>query len=204
MFKYSLNKISIPHVDLLRRLGYVKNVTCLTNKIFFLIDDIIDLAKKLIEIKCSLAVVKLILNENSSIIFDNGYNINSYDVSKLLKGCSKIYGIVVTIGCSLENKVSDFIRKKDIVNAVILDAAGSVAIENIIANLNLQIEQYESSHNNIITKRYSPGYGDWIINKNKELLDWLEASKIGININKACQMNPEKSISAIIGVMKLK
>jgi hypothetical protein len=201
MLKYSLSNINIPVTALLKRLGYVKS-TYLTSTILRLINDVCNLARKLINPKCSLAFAKLVINKDTRIILDNGYNINSHYVSSLLKDCFKIYGIAVTIGFNLENKVNDFLRKRELFNAVVLDAAGSVAVENLITSINLQIKQYEGNKHNIVTKRYSPGYGDWIINTNKALLDWLGASKIGININHAFQMSPTKSISAILGVMK--
>ncbi|MDR0915493.1 MAG: hypothetical protein LBM22_02300 [Endomicrobium sp.] len=204
MLRYSLNNINISHNDLLRKLGYIKQTTDLTNNILKSINDVRCLAKKLIVPQCSLACERLLLNKNASITTDNGYNIKSYDVSKLLKDCFKIYGIVVTIGIHLENKVHYFINRSDLFHAVVLDAAGSVAVENVITSLNDQIKQYESNHNNLITKRYSPGYGDWLLNKNQSLLDWLGASKIGIHINNSFQMKPEKSISAILGVAKSK
>ncbi|MDR0890539.1 MAG: hypothetical protein LBM05_00155 [Endomicrobium sp.] len=202
MLKYNFNNISISYDELLKRLGYIQNKTYLTKKILTLIEDIRLLALKIIHPKCSLAYANLLKFSKTSIMLDNGYVITSCDVSKLFQHCFKIYGIAVTIGIDLEKKVHDFIVKRELVNAVILDAAGSVAVENLIVNIHSQIKHYENINNNLLTKRYSPGYGDWLLKRNEALLNWIGAREIGIYVNKSYQMLPEKSISAILGVNK--
>jgi hypothetical protein len=139
---------------------------------------------------------------NDEVLFKKGYKIKSRNVAILLKNSFKAYGIGVTIDNAVESKRDEYIKKKEIFNALILDAAGSVGVEETIALAYEQIKTYEENNNNSITRRYSPGYGDWNVENNRELLNWIGAEYIGIKLNESCQMQPEKSISALIGVVK--
>ncbi|MDR2860408.1 MAG: methionine synthase, partial [Elusimicrobiota bacterium] len=106
------------------------------------------------------------------------------------------------IGTALENKRNEFIAQKETLRALVLDAAGSVAAEECIKSVNNSIKQEEEKKGNKTTKRFSCGYGDWILDSQKDFLFWLGADKIGIKTNDSFMMIPEKSISAIIGIKK--
>ncbi|MDR3256428.1 MAG: hypothetical protein LBT18_02060 [Endomicrobium sp.] len=195
----NVSNIKINYKELLARLGYLQAKTKLDDKTSGLIKEILDLAQKLIKPKVVIAFENIIITENF-VSFKNSYKIKSNNVAVLLRNCFKAYGVSVTIGSALESKRDEFLKKKEIFNALILDAAGSVAAEEAITLANAQIKGYEEKNGNILTKRYSPGYGDWELESNKDFLDWIGADSIGIKLNGFCQMKPEKSVSALIGV----
>jgi cobalamin-dependent methionine synthase I len=49
--------------------------------------------------------------------------------------------------------------------------------------------------------RFSPGYGDWAIQNQKDFLQWLGADKLGITLAPSLQMMPRKSVSALLGII---
>lgn len=197
----NVSNIQIPHEDFLIRIGYAKNAKPADNNTRILITETLDIAKKLIKPKAAVVFSDIKISENT-IIFENGFKIESSYVTKVLDGCFKAYGAAVTVGADLEKKRNDLINKKETLQAFFLDAAGSVAAEEIIKSVNAQIKQFEESQNNIISKRFSPGYGDWKLESQKEFLAYIGASDIGIMLNESCLMVPEKSVSAVIGVKK--
>jgi hypothetical protein len=198
-----ISKIEIPYNKLLARLGYFQNKTKIDERTAVLTKENLSLAQKLIKPAVVIAFENITI-VNREIIFENGYKIMSYHVASLLKNSFKAYGVGITIDAALESKRAEFFKKKEIFNALILDAAGSVAAEEVITFASSQIKAYEEKRGNVITKRYSPGYGDWGLENNRQFLDWIGAEQIGIKLNKFCQMNPEKSISALIGVRQKK
>src|SRR5699024_11558941 len=109
----------------------------------------------------------------------------------------------ILIGVSLGHKVDTIIRyyeKLDMTKAIILDSCASVAIEDIINNINENLEKIVSKDKKILTSRYSPGYGDWPLDIQRNILDVLESSKtIGLNLTSHNILIPRKSITAIIG-----
>ncbi|OEG69391.1 hypothetical protein ATZ36_09845 [Candidatus Endomicrobiellum trichonymphae] len=201
-----ISTIEIPYNKLLARLGYLQTKTKLDEKTAGMIKEILSLAQKLIKPEAVIAFENITaisgdktLNEVS---FENGYKIKSGNIADLLKNCFKVYGIGVTVGGALELRRDEFLKRKETFNALISDAAGSVAAEETINLANAQIKAYEEKNGNMLTRRYSPGYGDWILEDNRQFLNWIGAEHIGIKLNEFCQMKPEKSVSALIGVAK--
>jgi hypothetical protein len=194
-----ISTIEIPYNKLLARLGYLRAKTKLDKKTDNLMKEILDLAKKLIRVKTVTAFENITITDNE-VLFEDGYKIKSNNVISLLKNSFRAYGIGVTIGSLLECKRDEFLKKREIFNALILDAAGSVAVEEVTILVNAQINVYEAKNGNVLTKRYSPGYGDWTLKYNKQFLNWIGAQYIGIKLSEFYQMKPEKSISALIGV----
>jgi hypothetical protein len=197
----NIEKIEINYDDVLIRLGYSRLRTKLDYKTENLIGDAVALARRLVKIKVISAFENISIKDDE-ICFENGFKIFSRDVSKLLRGCFKAYGAAVTIGNGLEKKRNALISSRELTEALILDAAGSVAAEEAISSVNKSIKSEEEKNGNEVTRRYSPGYGDWTIENQKGFLEWLGAKDIGISLNSSFLMTPEKSVSALIGVRR--
>jgi|LQAB01.1.fsa_nt_gi hypothetical protein len=201
-----ISTIEIPYSKLLARLGYLQTKSNLGEKTAGMIKEILSLSQKLIKPKVVIAFenIATISRDKTSneISFENGYKIKSESIAELLKNCFKVYGIAITVGGALEIRRDEFLKKKEIFNALVSDAAGSVAAEETISLANAQLKVYEEKNGNTLTRRYSPGYGDWMLEDNREFLDWIGAEYIGIKLNEFFQMKPEKSVSALIGVVK--
>jgi hypothetical protein len=203
-----ISTIEISYNKLLARLGYLQTKTKLDENTAGMIKEILSLAQKLIKPKAVIAFENITAingdKTSNGISFENGYKIKSGNIKGLLKNCFKAYGIGITVGVALELKRDEFLKRKEIFNALILDAAGSVAAEETINLANAQVKAYEEKNDNMLTRRYSPGYGDWILEDNRQFLNWIGAEHIGIKLNEFCQMKPEKSVSALIGVVKVR
>ena len=50
--------------------------------------------------------------------------------------------------------------------------------------------------------RFSPGYGDWPIDQQPELIRLAKAGEIGVSLSSSMMLIPRKSITAIIGLYK--
>jgi hypothetical protein len=197
----NVSNIKISYDEVLQRLGYLKTSERPAQKLEIQIKEHIETAQKLIAPKSVIAFDNITVSENF-ITFANGYKIESLQVAKLFANCFKSYGIAVTIGAALEKKRNDLMEQKETFKAIILDAAGSVAAEEAVKTVNAQIKEFEENNNNIVSKRFSPGYGDWKLQSQEDFLKWIGAEQIGISLTASFQMQPEKSVSAIIGVMK--
>ena len=87
------------------------------------------------------------------------------------------------------------LEQKEIFQAFVLDSVGSVAVEELITNICNDVKE-KYGH---ITTRFSPGYGDWPLINQYDLLQWVGAEKIGVSLSSTFQMMPRKSVSAIVG-----
>ncbi|MBQ8175652.1 MAG: methionine synthase [Oscillospiraceae bacterium] len=120
------------------------------------------------------------------------------DVSAHLDGC---FGVVL-LAATLGNGVDMLLRKtqaQDMAKAVILDAMASAAIEQVCDKAEKEISsRLENKH---FTWRFSPGYGDFPIEVQKNFLSALNAQKvIGLCASSSGMLTPTKSVTAVIGV----
>lgn len=203
MVYIDISDIKIPYNDFLIRAGYKKTAAAPDKNAEILITETLETARRLIKPKTAVIFSNIKIKDDT-IVFDDGFKINSSFVTKLFKECFKAYAVAVTIGKDLEKKRDELIIKKETLRAFFLDAAGSVAAEEIIKTVYSQIGVFEEKQNNLITKRFSPGYGDWQASSQKLFLERIGAEKIGISLTSTYLMIPEKSVSAIIGVKKKK
>ena len=136
---------------------------------------------------------------------DNSVKLSGYtlsldgnDISAHLEGCSGAVLLAATLG----NNVDMLLRKTqtlDMAKAVILDAMASAAIEQVCDEAEKEISaRLENKH---FTWRFSPGYGDFPIEVQKDFLTALNAQKvIGLCASQSGMLTPTKSVTGVIGV----
>ena len=134
------------------------------------------------------------------IELDKAFSIESEKVFRWMEGCVGLYLCAVTIGPELDREVVRLSNSGKVTRAFLLNAYGAEAAEALMARLNRVIVNSIKKQRMEATKRYSPGYGDWEIAAQRDLLGTLGAEKIGIRLTEKYIMIPEKSVSAIIGV----
>ena len=195
-------KFSLPLDKVLARLGYASGKTKLDSKINDILNEEIETAQKLFSPKQVEAFGTLKLAGQKNIYIEPSYSLESMDIFDLFKGCINAAGFAVTIGPALEQKRDQYMRDKETTRALVLDAAGSVAAEELAEIANGQIVRSSAQKGYTATRRFSPGYGDWNVSGQKNLLEWLGAERIGIKLTENFQMLPEKSVSAILGLKK--
>lgn len=187
----------INYHDVLVRMGANKFKTHIDAKTESIIVESIDNVQKILQPKYAISYINKKIENNKIIIED--FIIESNDIIKLLEKSEVICGFVATVGHAIDIKI-DLLQKQDKALAYIYDSIGSVAIEQLVNNINDEIKK--SNSGSTLTRRFSVGYGDWKIENQKPFLAWLGADKIGITLSDTFQMSPMKSVSAIMGLSK--
>ena len=195
-----IGKLDINPDKVLVRLGYARGRTVVNPKTENLLEDEIRTASKLISAKHVIAFSGINRGPKGNILLEPGFEIHSKDISELLKDCVKAYGFAVTIGGFIEDKRNAYIKDNQTTKALMLDAVGSVAAEELADIINKHITAEAEKDGLKTTRRFSPGYGDWKLEEQKAFLEWLGAKSAGIKLTGSFQMIPEKSVSAIIGI----
>lgn len=193
-------KIEIPRLEVLKRLRFNVYKTILPDDIDYLIDKMMEEAYILIGTK---AVYKDFViaakSEDKIALAGTDFKIAGREVSGILRNSFKVTLLAVTIGEDLPNKAHQYMSEGKNTEGVILDAVGSEAVEALAEKLSTIVLRNALIEGALTTKRYSPGYGDWNVTEQRGLLKTVGAEEIGITLNPACLMIPEKSISAVIG-----
>ncbi|MEE0944473.1 MAG: vitamin B12 dependent-methionine synthase activation domain-containing protein [Clostridia bacterium] len=114
-----------------------------------------------------------------------------------LKDCNKAAILAATLGTQADT----IIRRSMVsgtVNSSAAQAAGTAMIEQV-ADIATEAIEKESGLKAI--PRFSPGYADWELSAQRDMLSLCDAQKrIGITLTESLMMIPTKSVTAIIGL----
>lgn len=120
------------------------------------------------------------------------------DIREFLHDCGSVVLLAATLGAEAES----LIRRaagRNMTDAVILDAAGSAAIEKVCDNFCEDLAKELAPR--YLTDRFSPGYGDMPLSDQQALFRVLDVSRrIGVSLSSSGLMIPQKSVTALIGV----
>ncbi len=119
-----------------------------------------------------------------------------------LAGCEQVILLAATVGEEIEHEVTRRFEEGSYTSSVLLDAAATTAVEQVADALERAIEPDLSRKGMGMRWRFSPGYGDWPLEQQPELIRLSHAEEIGISLSEALMLIPRKSITAVIGLFK--
>ena len=140
-----------------------------------------------------------IIEENENQLTIEGLRIQSRNLYKNLKNCKQGIVFCATLGTGV-----DLLQKRysvsDMSKTVVLQACAAAFLEEYCDRMQKQIE--DGLENGLYLRpRFSPGYGDFSILHQKELLQMTDASKkIGLALTEGYMLTPTKSITAVMGI----
>ena len=129
-----------------------------------------------------------------------GLTLRGEDISRHLSGCKEVILLAATLG----SEVDAILRRTqlaDMTRAVVLNACGSAAVENLCDNLEEDLRKALTEEGRYLTDRFSPGYGDFPLEQQGELCRVLDTGrKIGLSPTASGLLAPIKSVTAVMGV----
>ena len=141
------------------------------------------------------AYAKVQFKYENGICYFDGEPVISSSLSKVLKDSKEVILLFVTSGIGIDK----LIAKATIQNSIMsyfIDAVASACIESYMDYVSKMICDGLN-----VTKRFSPGYGDFPIEFQQYLLKRISAKeKLGIILSDDYLMIPTKSITAVIGI----
>lgn len=130
--------------------------------------------------------------KNTSVIF------RGKDIAAHLECCDRCVLMCVTLSADADRLIRQY-EAGNMEKAVIADSLASAAVEQACEMAEKEIQNTLGSYN--YTWRFSPGYGDFPLEIQKEFLDIIDAPKrIGVNITDSLILIPKKSVTAVIGI----
>jgi len=137
--------------------------------------------------------------EKNTIIIEDTIFESSF-MAKKFKYAKEVGLFIATIGDFTAEKVKQAGKEKDGVKALIYDSIGSEYAESTADAIHRIIEKEQG----YCMSRYSPGYNDWDISEQKKLFELVPGEKIDVKLTESYLMQPEKTVSAMIGISKRK
>ncbi len=133
---------------------------------------------------------------------EGGQSFSSPALAKLLRGAERIAVALVTVGGELEAAVHELLEQGDYLEAMLLDAVGSVAVGEVADRLCEQIAQEVATQGQEIGPSLSAGSRYWPLEDQRVVFDLLPGAEIGVTLNPSYLMLPEKSETFVVGVGK--
>ncbi len=120
------------------------------------------------------------------------------DIRRHLQGCSQVILMAATLGTASETLLRRT-QARDMADAVLLDALGSAAVENVCDCLCDDLSAAFLPRK--LTGRFSPGYGDFPLDAQAEMCAVLNLERrMGVSLTAGGLMIPQKTVTAVIGV----
>ena len=128
--------------------------------------------------------------------------VKSTSLSKNLFGCDSAILFAATLGLELDRMLHRLSASSP-AKALILQSIGAERIEALCNAFNDEIKKNAALEHCSTRPRFSPGYGDFSIEFQRDIFRTLDCSrKIGLSLTESLLMSPSKSVSAIIGIEK--
>lgn len=129
-----------------------------------------------------------------------GVTIKSRDLRSHIDGCREAAVFAATLGAQADLLLRRY-SKTDMSRAVILQACAATMIERYCDECNDVLAQESQKRGLYLRPRYSPGYGDFSITHQTDLLGMLDCQKkIGLTVTDSFMLAPSKSVTAVIGL----
>jgi len=169
-------------------------------RISSLIDDYAEHAHSLTNPSFSYVIKDVEWARGSISLIEDSVIFKSRIITRLLERCTQVAIFLVTIGKYLEESSFQLARDGLILQATVLDAIGSDAVEKVARFAEDRIKEIVKAQGHVTSRRFSPGYCDWNIGQQRMLFYALTGNTIGVRLTGECLMIPQKSISGIIGI----
>ncbi len=140
--------------------------------------------------------------QNRTILSSPPFPIRGKVIEKHLSGCDQVILLAATIGEEIEAEVTRRFEKGTYASSVLLDAAATTAVEQTADALEKAILPDFVRKGYTARWRFSPGYGDWPLEHQPEMIRLSHAEQIGITLSESLMLIPRKSITAVIGLVK--
>ncbi len=163
-----------------------------------------------------------IKNVSQSEVELNGVTFHSEDLAERLKGAEEVAIFLSTAGARIGEEAEELIVRGDSVLGYILDVFASAAVDTLayrvreiikreITPTGRQAIRYSTclgkkdcpvfrDCGGVVTKWWSPGYGDWVAVENKKLFSILDGGKIGMRVKESGMMEPRKSYACVMPI----
>ena len=139
---------------------------------------------------------------------DGGVALHCRAFARTLAGCTEVVAFVLTAGRGLSERVVELAEAGDLLEAVLLETAGWLCIEDATRQLKATLRQAALARGLRITSRLGPGYSykvegrmcTWRLEEQPALFALLgDAAGLPVSLMESCAMRPKLSRSGMYG-----
>lgn len=139
------------------------------------------------------------LSDMATILAPAPLLLRANSIQKHLRGATQVIVMAATIGAVIEQSIAEHFTQGSYTAGLLLDAAATAAVETVADKVEAVIVQEAAKMGYATLPRFSPGYGDWNIIVQQEIVALAHGGAINIKTNEASMLIPRKSVTAVIG-----
>jgi len=199
---FNAMRVPLPMKAIYKRLGFKKGVTELNpaeeDKLVATIDE----ASRVVHLKGAACMLDLVRIDRSGVELEDKTVFTSSALAGMLSGCEQVLLMGATAGQAIMEEILSATQSENLTRAVILDAVASEMTDSGLDWIMEYINQDLMRKARRLTKsRFSAGYGDFSLENQKPIHALLRLDKIGVFITDRCILMPEKSVTAVAGIV---
>ena len=187
--------------EAVRYLGYGRHA--IDERTLQLVEDSFQELEQIVNAKFIYRIFEITFSDMDVLTIGN-MKIKSKNLSKNLKGCSKAVVFGATLGAGVDMLMKRY-SLTNMAKAVVLQACAAAMLEEYCDEEQNKIAGELGKEHMYLRPRFSPGYGDYSILHQEDILRMLDAAKtIGLTMTESYMLTPTKSVTAVIGISTTK
>ena len=187
--------------EAVRYLGYGKHA--INERTLQLVEDSFQELEHIVNTKFIYRIFEITFLDVDVLTIGN-MKIKSKNLSKNLKGCSQAVVFGATLGAGVDMLMKRY-SLTNMAKTVVLQACAAAMLEEYCDEEQNKIAEELGKDHMYLRPRFSPGYGDYSILHQEDILRMLDTAKtIGLTMTESYMLTPTKSVTAVIGISKTK
>ena len=187
--------INLCEKEILRYMGYPENFEVSREQL----DAIDRIKEEILSVAKPKTIYKqfeIVFDDKGVMIKDSSVVLLGNDIKKHLQSSENCIIMAATLGSEVDRTLRR-IQIKSVSDGLVADACATAYIEAICDETEKEI----NGKFGLCNYRFSPGYGDFPITQQKEILSLLDAEKkIGLLTAESNLLLPTKSVTAVMGI----
>jgi hypothetical protein len=204
-FYFNVMRVRPPMKTIYKRLGFKKGVTELKPAQEEDLAAVITEAFSIVHLKGAACMLDLVRVDQSGVQMEDGTYFPSSALARMLSGSEQLLLMGATAGKSIMEEISLATQSENLTRAVVLDAVASEMTDSGLDWITDYLNQDLMRKARRLTKaRFSAGYGDFSLENQKAVYSLLRLDKIGVSITDSFILIPEKSVTAVAGIIAMR
>ncbi|MDX9745458.1 MAG: hypothetical protein WCX84_05390 [Syntrophales bacterium] len=196
-------RITPPVQKIYRRLGYRRDITHITPQQEQQVDQHIDEALALIQLRGVMTRLPICGREDGSVILGRELRLETRHLARFLRDCDEALLLGATAGEAVMAAIRADMAADAVARAVVFDATASEMAEGALDWLmDYARRDLVREGKVLLDRRFSSGYGDFALENQPLLYTVLKMQEIGVAITPEYLLLPEKSVTAVTGIRK--
>lgn len=141
------------------------------------------------------------IDPTGGVEFGEAVRFDSKSLARVLGGATEAFVVLLTIGPRLERRAHELIGEDQLVEGLLLDTAGWVAIDALIKETRRRLAGEARATGRRLTGRMAPGFAGWGLEQQRALFSAFDGTPLSVHLTEACVMIPRKSVTGVYGLV---